>query len=74
MCGIAGFIDQRTSRDFETCLRRMGDAISYRGPDDFGLYHKVEIGLGLVHRRLAIVDLSELAPISTGHLGLTERA
>jgi asparagine synthase (glutamine-hydrolysing) len=55
MCGIAGFIDPSKSRDV---LERMTSAVARRGPDDFG-YH-LEDGVGLGHRRLAIIDLSPL--------------
>ena len=58
MCGLAGFIDRHFVKDAESCLRAMGDAIAYRGPDDSGLYHERESGIGFVHRRLSIVDLS----------------
>lgn len=40
----------------------MGSAIAHRGPDDSGIYRDEDDRLALVHRRLAIVDLS-----ATGH-------
>ncbi len=56
MCGIAGF-----SGDFdEDLLRSMNAAIAYRGPDDSGIWVDPGAGLGLAHRRLSIIDLSEL--------------
>lgn len=36
----------------------MGDALVHRGPDDHGLWHDTEAGVGLSFRRLAIVELS----------------
>jgi asparagine synthase (glutamine-hydrolysing) len=38
-------------------LRRMTDAIAYRGPDDCGIH--VGDGAGLGHRRLAIIDIAD---------------
>jgi asparagine synthase (glutamine-hydrolysing) len=57
MCGIAGFVDPRTA-DLEEACRAMARALSHRGPDDAGYYVQRDIGLGLSHRRLAVVDLS----------------
>jgi asparagine synthase (glutamine-hydrolysing) len=56
MCGIAGFLG-RFDRDL---LERMGGVIAHRGPDDYGVLDLPESGLGLVHRRLSIIDLSPL--------------
>jgi asparagine synthase (glutamine-hydrolysing) len=39
-----------------TLLKAMGDAIAHRGPDAEGYWS--ESGLGLVHRRLSIIDLA----------------
>lgn len=54
MCGIAGFIDNNKDKD---CLMAMANAIGRRGPDDEGFYFKN--GVGLAHKRLAIIDLSQ---------------
>lgn len=57
MCGLTGLLDlSGPGRIDEALLRRMTDAIAHRGPDGDGFH--VEPGLGLGHRRLAIVDLS----------------
>jgi asparagine synthase (glutamine-hydrolysing) len=53
MCGIAGTI---RIGDLEL-VERMTSLISYRGPDDYGLYEDGEVHLG--HRRLSILDLSD---------------
>lgn len=37
-------------------LQRMGAAMTERGPDDQGLF--IDAGIGLIHRRLSILDLS----------------
>lgn len=57
MCGIAGLLGYRTS-NMEALLRAMGETIATRGPDDSGLFVDAEAGLGLVHRRLSVLDLS----------------
>ncbi len=56
MCGIAGayYRDQGWKPPAET-LKAMGDAIAHRGPDAEGFWS--EPGIGLVHRRLSIIDL-----------------
>jgi asparagine synthase (glutamine-hydrolysing) len=56
VCGIAGFIDPRTA-DLEMTCRAMGDALIHRGPDDGGFWVEREVGLGLAHRRLSIVEI-----------------
>jgi asparagine synthase (glutamine-hydrolysing) len=56
MCGIAGVLFADPSRGVEPALlRAMGDSIAHRGPDGFGTWS--EPGIGLVHRRLSIIDL-----------------
>lgn len=74
MCGIAGFLSlncaeiERSSR-FLTVL---GDLISHRGPDGYGTWISQSRTVGLAHRRLAIIDLSEqAAQPMTGHGDLT---
>lgn len=60
MCGFAGFYRPAglvTSPD--DTLIRMGQAISHRGPDGWGIWASIEEGIALSHRRLAIVDLSD---------------
>lgn len=59
MCGIAGVLSFKKSPDLTGTVRRMTNAMSHRGPDANGLYTDEHIGLG--HRRLSIIDLSEAA-------------
>jgi asparagine synthase (glutamine-hydrolysing) len=57
MCGIAGqYLPKGGSIDRDL-LRRMSDLLAHRGPDGEGIYSEGPIGLA--HRRLAIIDLSE---------------
>jgi asparagine synthase (glutamine-hydrolysing) len=52
MCGIAGF----SGAFSQESLREAGDLIAHRGPDDSGMF--VHRNVGLVHRRLSIIDVS----------------
>jgi asparagine synthase (glutamine-hydrolysing) len=56
MCGIAG--EFRVGPGIESRLRAMEQALAHRGPDDAGTWCDESVGLGLAHRRLAIVDLT----------------
>lgn len=42
----------------ESLLLSMGSSLRHRGPDDAGIWFDDRIGVGLAHRRLAVVDLS----------------
>ena len=60
MCGLTGYLGQGEwcSRDVASVLLgRMADTIVTRGPDDFGIWSD-DVGIGLAHRRLSVVDLS----------------
>ncbi len=56
MCGIAGvlYADSHRCAD-RNVLQQMGDAIAHRGPDGEGFFRSNNVGL--IHRRLAIIDL-----------------
>lgn len=55
MCGIAGIVDLEGPREISAGrLQAMTDAIAHRGPDGEGHWRAPGIGLG--HRRLAIID------------------
>ncbi|MFN8582193.1 MAG: asparagine synthase (glutamine-hydrolyzing) [Gemmatimonadaceae bacterium] len=57
---MAGFwADGTSSRSPEEVLRRMADVVGHRGPDGHGVWYDAEAGIGLAHRRLAVLDLSE---------------
>jgi asparagine synthase (glutamine-hydrolysing) len=57
MCGIAGILT--TGAVAEGSVRAMADALAHRGPDDQGVWIDGQAGIGIGHRRLSIVDLSE---------------
>ncbi|MBI5164563.1 MAG: amidotransferase 1, exosortase A system-associated [Magnetospirillum sp.] len=55
MCGIVGLFDSRGRRPLDgALLQRMNETQVHRGPDGGGLHLAPGIGLG--HRRLAIID------------------
>ena len=57
MCGIAGIFHLATAKPVDpTRVRTMTDAMVHRGPDGGGVWTAPGVGLG--HRRLAIIDLS----------------
>lgn len=58
MCGIAGIIDLKNSVNPAHILD-MTNAIRHRGPDDEGVWISPESNVGLGHRRLSFLDLSE---------------
>ena len=58
MCGIAGQINFK-KQVTETDIAAMNDALRHRGPDGFGVYLNEQKTVGLGHRRLSFLDLSE---------------
>jgi len=60
MCGITGFYSFN-KKITEDDLKRMTTALSHRGPDAAGYFLNEEETVGLGHRRLSIIDLSEAA-------------
>jgi asparagine synthase (glutamine-hydrolysing) len=59
MCGICGKLTTNGKRIEEGLIRRMTSVLSHRGPDDEGVYLSSKLEMGLGHRRLSIIDLSE---------------
>src|SRR5262245_53270339 len=61
MCGICGVYEWGTAEPSVTgsLIAGMRDEMAHRGPDDAGVYVTGDRRLGLGHRRLSIVDLSE---------------
>jgi asparagine synthase (glutamine-hydrolysing) len=57
MCGISGFFGNN-ELNYRSVLSSMASSISHRGPNNEGLWYKKELGIGLIHRRLSIIDVS----------------
>jgi len=70
MCGITGFLggDYTNITLNESTLLDMADRLLTRGPDSSGIWLDSSAKIGLAHRRLAIVDLSDAGhqPMSSG--------
>lgn len=58
MCGISGIVMKSKVSVDNAKLKAMNNCISHRGPDGEGFYIHENVGFG--HRRLSILDLSEL--------------
>lgn len=63
MCGIAGIVSlsKNSIKNLENKLQVMDQLIAHRGPDDAGKWFEAKKDIGLVHRRLSIIDLSKHA-------------
>ena len=59
MCGIAGIVHLDGAPVDRDALDRITDALTHRGPDGRGVFIDRNVGLG--HRRLKIIDLSDAA-------------
>ena len=55
MCGISGIYNLDGAPVDRSLLEHMNDTMIHRGPDGSGIY--IDRGIGLGHRRLAIIDL-----------------
>ena len=58
MCGIAGFCNR--PKNWKTDIETMKNRMAHRGPDGEGVWASEEKDVVLGHRRLSILDLSEL--------------
>lgn len=62
MCGIVGLFYYGTDQPIDpNLLVQMRDTMQHRGPDGGGLWCSSDCKIGLGHRRLSIIDLSETA-------------
>ena len=55
MCGISGIIDYQSKENSRNNIESMLRSITYRGPDESGIYHSQVATLGSV--RLSIIDI-----------------
>ncbi len=58
MCGLTGLFSSAPSNDIVGQVAKMTTRLVHRGPDDEGVW--AEGGIGLGHRRLAVLDLSSI--------------
>jgi asparagine synthase (glutamine-hydrolysing) len=74
MCGISGFIDFNKTTN-QQILEKMNRTMAHRGPDGegYGIYNNEIATVGLGHRRLSIIDLSNAGsqPQTFGSLHIT---
>ncbi|MES2989342.1 MAG: asparagine synthetase B, partial [Pseudomonadota bacterium] len=70
MCGIAGLYYPAMARPVDPArIVQMSDALTHRGPDGSGVWATAGVGLG--HRRLAIIDLEGgVQPMATPDQGV----
>jgi asparagine synthase (glutamine-hydrolysing) len=59
MCGLVGFRSKRRFEGFRRSLLDAATSLKHRGPDDSGFYVDEKNGVGLAHKRLSIIDLSD---------------
>ena len=59
MCGIAGLWNFSNEKLSKEKLLKFNNAMIHRGPDGYGYYIDEKADIGLGHRRLSILDLSE---------------
>ncbi|UDY33929.1 asparagine synthase (glutamine-hydrolyzing) [Dermatobacter hominis] len=62
MCGIAGLLDptgSSTGDELAAIASAMAGEVAHRGPDGHGTWVDPAAGVGLGHRRLSILDLSD---------------
>jgi asparagine synthase (glutamine-hydrolysing) len=59
MCGIAGIVSVYQENVYQSRIKAMTDVIKHRGPDAEGIWISENGNVGLGHRRLSIIDLTE---------------
>lgn len=69
MCGFSIAIDLSGQEVNKGLIHEMNNKVIHRGPDDEGIHINNNIGIG--HRRLSIIDLSNLGHQPMSYKGLT---
>ena len=58
MCGIFGYWSRSRTALADADLEQMAQKLVHRGPDDQGIWHQPQRGVGIGNRRLSIIDIS----------------
>lgn len=59
MCGFVGYFTKNLGNELAQDLATATDTLGHRGPDGRGVWKNTELGIGLGHRRLSIIDLTD---------------
>ena len=57
MCGIFGYWNRARKPLLDAALHSMAQKLVHRGPDDEGIWHQPQRGVGVGNRRLSIIDI-----------------
>ena len=57
MCGIFGYFSRSCVPLADAVLEQMAQKLVHRGPDDQGIWHQPQRGVGIGNRRLSIIDI-----------------
>ena len=63
MCGIVGYWNKSNNLNIDLLnenVSNMAKTLHHRGPDDTGVWVDPSSGIALGHRRLSIIDISDL--------------
>lgn len=57
MCGVFGYWSRNRTPLADAALDAMAQKLVHRGPDDQGIWHQPQRGVGIGNRRLSIIDI-----------------
>jgi asparagine synthase (glutamine-hydrolysing) len=57
MCGVFGYWSRNRAPLADAALDAMAQKLVHRGPDDQGIWHQPQRGVGIGNRRLSIIDI-----------------